>query len=71
MQVGSEAGVVLLQVHEGLLSSEGLLTALLHQALHAAQGIAPICHAALQRLRFSNSSALTHCESLDTLSLLS
>ncbi len=50
--MGSEAGVLLLQVHEGLLGCGGLLRALLHQALHAGQCTASISHAALQRLRW-------------------
>ena len=49
--------MVLLQVHEGLLGSGSLLGALFHQALHAAQCIAPIRHAALQALRFTTPGA--------------
>jgi len=49
--VGSEVGVLLLQLHEGLLGCGGLLCALLHQALHAGQCTASISHAALQRLQ--------------------
>ena len=51
--------MVLLQVHEGLLGSGSLLGALLHQALHAAQCIAPIRHAALKCLRCTSPAAQT------------
>lgn len=35
VQAGSEVGLLLLQLHEGLLCRGGLLRALLHHALHA------------------------------------